>query len=203
MIRPATRRLRSRFVQTTLLGASAFALSACEEPVDLTFFESTEACHAAAAQPGSEFTAGDCDEAGLDALREHAVLAPRYESLALCEEEHGVAACATPEEAGGAVDQTYAGSSYMPFFMGYMLGNALSNRGGTAYAGRPVYSDTQGRSFSTDGQRLGFAGSGAKVAASPATLRSPAVSSIAAPMSRATVRASGGFGAARAASFGG
>lgn len=203
MLQPAPRRLRSRFVRTTLLGASAFALAACEEPVDLTFFESAEECRAAAARPNSEFSASDCDAAGLDALREHAVLAPRYESLELCEEEHGVAACATPEEAGGAVDQAHAGPSFMPFFMGYMIGNALSNRGGSGYAGRPVYSDTQGRKFSTDGRPLGFAGSGAKIAGSASALRNPNVSSIAAPMSRATVRASGGFGAARAANFGG
>ena len=94
------RRLRSTAVRGVLLGVSAFALAACDEPVDLTFFSDVDQCTAAAAE-SSEFSAGDCDRAFEQAMAEHAVLAPRYDELALCEEQHGAEACAPVEVAGG------------------------------------------------------------------------------------------------------
>ena len=101
--RNAARRLRSTTVQAGLLGLSAFALAACDEPVDLTFFDGVQACREAAAE-SSEFSVGDCDRSFEQALAEHAVLAPRYDELALCQEQHGEGACATAEVAGGAVE---------------------------------------------------------------------------------------------------
>lgn len=203
--RTPARRLRSNSVRAGLLGFSAFALAACEEPVDLTFFSDVQQCREAAAE-STEFSAGDCDRSFEQAMAEHAVLAPRYDELALCEEQHGEGACATAEVAGGAIgeaDSVQNGSSFMPFFMGYMIGNALSSNRPGAYAGRAVYRDTKGQTFSTEGRQLGFAGAGSKVRGPSSQLRSPDLSRIAAPMSRATVSARGGFGAARSASFGG
>lgn len=198
----SNRRLRSRTVQATLVGVSAFALAACDEPVDLSFFQDVGQCRTEAAS-SAEFDAGDCDAAFAMAMEEHAVLAPRYDELALCEEQHGAGQCGTPEEAGGADDPAHAGGpSFMPFFMGYMIGNALRGPQ-SAVAGRPLYADGRGGLFSTTGQKMGFAGAGSVVRASPAALREPAATAVAAPMTRAVVASRGGFGAARSASFGG
>lgn len=41
----------------------------------------------------------------------------------------------------------------MPFFMGYMIGNALGRSSPGGYASRPVYSDAKGGLFSSDGKR--------------------------------------------------
>jgi uncharacterized protein YgiB involved in biofilm formation len=204
------RRLRSRAVRATLLGAGAFALSACEEPVDLTFFSDVEQCKAAAAE-STEFSEGDCERSFEQALAEHAVLAPRYEDLALCEEQHGEDACAPSQVAGGAPDpqagaeatQAATGPSFMPFFMGYMIGNMLSSNRPGGYVGRPVYRDAQGQFFSSDGRKLGFTGAGTQVRGTPSQVRPPELTRVAAPMTRAAVSARGGFGAARTTSFGG
>lgn len=200
------RRLRSTAVRGALLGMSAFALTACEEPIDLTFFSDVDQCTAAAAE-SSEFSVGDCNRAFEQALAEHAVLAPRYDELALCEEQHGVEACAPVEVAGGASSEepvaSQAGVGFMPFFMGYMIGNALGRSSPGGYAGRPVYSGAKGGLFSSDGRRMGFAGPGSTVRGTPAAVRAPALSAPMAPMTRATVSTRGGFGAARTASFGG
>lgn len=202
----ARRRLRSRTVRGALLGMSAFALTACEEPIDLTFFSDVDQCTAAAAE-SSEFSVGDCERAFEQALAEHAVLAPRYDELALCEEQHGAEACAPVEVAGGVPSEepvaSQAGVGFMPFFMGYMIGNALGRSSPGGYAGRPVYSDAKGGLFSSDGKKMAFAGPGSTVSGTPAAARAPALSAPMAPMTRATVSTRGGFGAARTASFGG
>jgi uncharacterized protein YgiB involved in biofilm formation len=202
----ARRRLRSRTVRGALLGMSAFALTACEEPIDLTFFSDVDQCTAAAAE-SSEFSVGDCERAFEQALAEHAVLAPRYDELALCEEQHGAEACAPVEVAGGVPGEepvaSQTGMGFMPFFMGYMIGNALGRSSPGGYAGRPVYSDAKGGLFSSDGKKMGFAGPGSTVRGTPAAVRAPALSAPMAPMTRATVSTRGGFGAARTASFGG
>lgn len=202
--RQPRRRLRSTTVRGALLGISAFALASCDEPVDLTFFSDVDQCIAASAE-NNEFSAGDCDRAFEQALTEHAVQAPRYDELALCEEQHGVEACAPVEVAGGeTADGAQTGSmSFMPLFMGYMIGNALGRSSADGYAGRPVYSDAKGGLFSSDGRKMAFTGPGSTARATPAALRAPAVSGPVAPMTRATVSARGGFGAARVASVGG
>jgi uncharacterized protein YgiB involved in biofilm formation len=203
------RRLRSRAVHAALLGAGAFALSACEEPVDLTFFSDVGECKAAAAE-STEFSEGDCERSFEQALAEHAVLAPRYDELALCEEQHGEGACGPSQAAGGAPDlqgdeaaEATAGPTFMPFFMGYMIGNMLSPNRPGGYVGRPVYRDAQGQFFSSDGRKLGFTGAGTKVRGTPSQVRPPELTRVAAPMTRAVVSARGGFGAARTTSFGG
>lgn len=207
------RRLRSRAVRASLLGAAAFALTACEEPVDLTFFVDAEQCRSAAAE-SSEFSEGDCDRAFEQAAAEHAVLAPRYDDFALCEEQHGEGACATSQAAGGIADglppegaeaaqASGGGASFMPFFMGYMMGNMLSSNRPGGYAGRPVYQDAKGQFFSTDGRSFGFAGPGSKVSGYASQMQSPNLTRVAPPMTRAVVQARGGFGAARASAFGG
>lgn len=205
----STRRLRSTAVRSALVGVSAFALAGCKEEVDVSFFQSSDQCRSAL-DTGSEFasvefSASDCDAAFEGAMEEHAVLAPRYDELALCEEQHGAGACAPPAEAGGAVDDDEAashGSVFMPLFMGYMMGSLLSGNQ-RAISGRPLYSDGKGALYSTTGQRMAFTGPGSTTKSSAAALRAPANPRIVAPMTRATVKARGGFGTSRSFSFGG
>jgi uncharacterized protein YgiB involved in biofilm formation len=197
-------------VHVTLLGASAFALSACEEErPDLTFFESVQQCRSAAANFES-IAVADCDAAFATARQEHATLAPRYESAALCAEQHGADACAPQEQvlaAVGAADgsgepQQVAqggGSIFMPMLAGYMMGQML--RGGSpAYAGRPLYSDRQGALRTTDGQRQAFTRPGSTVKGSPASITPRTAAQPRPVMTRATVAQSGGFGATRTSS---
>lgn len=202
-----TSRKRSRSATALLMGAGAFTLAACEEPRDLTYFDNPDQCRSAAAY--SEFSAEDCDTAFEAALAEHATQAPRYDSLALCEEQHGQGVCRPPEAAGGVPDDPEtrsAGVSYMPFIMGYMMGNMM--RSGTAgYAGRPLYRDARtGALHNSGGSRMAFAAPGSKITGTSAQIRPVTTARPAPPMTRAMVASAGGFGAARTAavrSFGG
>ncbi|SEB08574.1 DUF1190 domain-containing protein [Rubrimonas cliftonensis] len=195
-------RKRSRAASALLIGAGAFTLTACEEPRDLTFFENSDQCRRAADM--AEFSAADCDAAFRTALAEHATQAPRYESLALCGEQHGAGVCAPPQAAGGVADdpQTQeAGFSYMPFIMGYMMGNMMRS-GAADYVGRPLYRDARtGAMHSSGGDRMAFAAPGSKVSGSSAQIRPVTAARPAPPMTRAAVASAGGFGAARTAAL--
>lgn len=197
-----TSRKRSRAATALLMGAGAFVLSGCEQPRDLTFFENPDQCRSAA--EFAEFTSADCDAAFRTALAEHATQAPRYDSLALCEEQHGAGVCAPPHAAGGVPDDPEAqtaGVSYMPFIMGYMMGNMMRS-GAAGFAGRPLYRDARtGAMHSSGGDRMAFAGPGSKVSGSSAQIRPVTAARPAPPMSRAAVASAGGFGAARTAAL--
>ena len=215
---PVPRRKRSHGIHAALFGATAF-LSGCDEPVDLTFFDSVESCQIEA-KTSSEFTAADCDKAFEQARAEHAALAPRYDSLALCEEVHGQDDCAPSEEAGvapPAEDATAAAdpaarehqSSFSPLFAGYMLGY-WANRGfGASSAplsniGRPLYRETGGGIATSDGRPTGFRQPGQTIATGADTLKAPATTArTTAVMTKATVSTRGGFGAARVGTTGG
>ncbi|MFT6775332.1 MAG: hypothetical protein ACJA1L_003051 [Paracoccaceae bacterium] len=196
------RTLRSRSVRLSLIGGAAFALAACEEQQDLSFFETAAQCESAARMT-DKLSIEQCDAAFAVARQEHAVAAPRYDELALCEQEHGAGMCAKPEVAGGAPDQTVnSGGVFMPMMMGYMIGNALSR--GTGAAARPLYrTATGGMATSDGGTKLGAMRPGATASAPASAFRTPAATGIAKPMSRAAVASRGGFGAARSSSFGG
>lgn len=220
---------RSRAARAALFGASVAVLAACEEQRDLTFFENVEQCRATAVSL-AKFAPEDCDRAFATAMTEHATEAPRYDSLALCEAQHGPGVCGRPEQTGGAPDAVAAsapasrvaddaaateatgqtetqtaggGSSFMPFLMGYMMGNMLSGATGSAYAGRPLYRDARGGMFTSDGRAQNFAGPGSTLRASPSVLTPRTGVAPKAPMTRAMVAERGGFGAARTAASGG
>ncbi|SFI08584.1 DUF1190 domain-containing protein [Albimonas pacifica] len=199
-------RKRSRSARAALKGCSGaafvLALAGCEQEQDLTFFETKEQCYRGAVV-SAQLSEADCDEAFAEAVAEHAVAAPRYESLELCEEEHGAGVCGRPEQVGGETDPQHAGVSFMPFMMGYMMGSMLS--GGQSHAaGRPLYREARsGGWFTTNGTRTGFSGRpGAVTRGFASTLAAPRTTAIAAPMTRATVTQAGGFGAARSAATG-
>ncbi|MGF1553364.1 MAG: DUF1190 domain-containing protein [Paracoccaceae bacterium] len=193
---------RSRRVRLALLGTAAFAVTACEERTDLTYFETLEQCHEAAVETDG-FTGNACDEAFADAAAVHAAKAPRYEDLALCEAQHGEGNCAPPEAAGGAeAAEAGGGSVFMPFLMGYMMGNVLSS-GSRGVAGAPLYRNARSGLFTYDGRRTGFSQPGQTATGRPGLVGRPRDMSVAKPMTRASVARTGGFGAARTAGTGG
>jgi len=204
---PKTRVLRSRNAMATLTGAAVVLAGCAEETRDVTFFESEAQC-VSAASFNDGFTEADCAQAFAEVGREHALTAPRYDSRAVCEEQHGPGACGTEAAAlaQAEVDPTAdvqtagGGSVFMPFLAGYMMGSLLS---GPGYAGaKPLYPGRDGALRSASGARFPFAGAGSTVRAPATALAPTSRSRPAAPMSRATVAQRGGFGAARTSSGG-
>lgn len=178
-----------RLLTLSLIGAGAFALSGCrDEEVNARSFRDAQACVEGGGSPDV------CEAEFRAALQLHEETAPRYEDQALCEQEHGDGNCARSSA------QAAGHSSFMPFFMGYMIGRSMS--GGRSLAPTPLYPTSSGTYASANSQlRTQALGTAATARASafatpPATLR-------AAPMTRANVSARGGFGSARAVSFGG
>jgi uncharacterized protein YgiB involved in biofilm formation len=190
---------RSSHVHLVLAGAAVLGLAACEDDrVDVSTFADQNACVEAAQSASAGFTAGDCEQGYAKALSEHERTGPRYTEKALCEEQHG-GSCEMVTNSSG-------GPSFMPFFLGYMMGsNSSSSSHAGPYSARPLYRNSSGSYATASGttvtKRLGTS---AKIA--PAGFRAPTIK---APMTRATVARSGGFGASRTAvgsgsrSFGG
>ena len=191
---------RSRGIAISILGAAAFALAGCqEEQVDAAAFPDLKSC-TDAAQSGGQFSSRDCDLAFAEAEALHVEAAPRYDSLAVCEEQHGEGACGSE----AAATQGGSGGIFMPLMMGYLIGNMLGGRGG-ASASQPLYKTASGQytnaaGSSTFSNNRGATKLGASQFARPAaTVGKP-------PMSRAASVSRGGFGssgAARSTSSGG
>lgn len=186
---------RSSHVALTLLGAAAFVLSGCtEEQVDAQAFPDLKSCREAA-NLGGMFSAAQCDEAFAEAEALHVEAAPRYDSLEVCESQHGAGACGNEQQAqpGGS------GSIFMPLMMGYLVGSMLGNSRGMA-AAQPMYKTPDGK-FATAGGSTYSTNSGTgKMASSQFT--KPASTIGKAPMSKSTVASRGGFGASKVGSGG-
>lgn len=185
------RRLRgARGLRAALLGAAAFGLAACEEDPEVAAqaYPDLEACLAAddaVTEPAA------CEEAFAAALAAHEASAPRYDDPALCEEEHGTP-CVEEVRPGG-------GSVFLPIMAGYLIGRTLG--GQSRLVSSPLYGLRGGGFATASGDTRVAATTGA------ATLRGSsfapaAVTANQAPMTRATVAARGGFGAARASGGG-
>lgn len=181
-----------RPVTLGLIGAGAFALSACQEDPaeEVNIFKSAQECMAL---PGA--TAESCESGYQEALAEHQKTAPRYDTLEYCEEQHGVGNCGTevqPQSGGG-------GSIFMPLLMGYMMGRML---GGGGFASKPLYPTPSGGMTTAD--KSASFGSGAKSGKVSAGALAPSKPTLgAAPMSKATAASRGGFGSSGARSSGG
>lgn len=185
---PPRPRKRSRHVALFLAGAAVVTLAGCEEKVEAQAFPDLESCLAEAEKGSLFFTAEDCRTTFAEAQKTWEETAPRYESQELCEQEHGVGNCGgdpVAQEGGGG------GFSFMPLFMGYMIGSMLG-RGGGLFS-QPMIRNPAG-GFTTPAGDQSFAtnrGSG-RVAPgvfnrAPATVGRP-------PMSPAQVSQRGGFG---------
>lgn len=196
---PLSRRKRSRHVALLLAGAATMTLAACQdERVDAQSFPDLESCVAAARENSLWFTETDCQTTFAAAQQEYLETAPRYESLALCEQEHGEGNCG--DDPAAAQGQGGGGFSFMPLLMGYMLGSMMSRGGGGVFS-QPMVRNSGG-GFSTPAGNQSFAsnsGTGRVPAATfnraPATIGRP-------PMSAAQVAQRGGFGASSTRSGG-
>ena len=189
---------RSRHVALAIVGAAAFTLAGCrEEQVDAQAFPDLQSCREAANSDGL-FTAAQCDEAFADAQTLHVETAPRYESQALCEQEHGAGACGSEAEATGGGGGS--GSIFMPLLAGYLIGNMLGRGGGMA-AAQPLYR-TAGGQFRTPGGGATYAGNSGKAKLGSSLFARPATTMGQAPMTRATVSSRGGLGSAGSARSG-
>lgn len=206
---PARRRLRSRRVALALAGATMMTLAACEDKkVDAEAFPDLESCLAAAQKDSLFFTAADCRTAFSDAKKNWEETAPRYESKALCEQQHGVGNCGGDPAASqpqgsadpAAAQQQGSGFSFMPLFMGYMLGSMLG-RGGGIFS-QPMIRNGAG-GFTTPNGNQSFATNRGTGKVAPATFNRAPATVGKPPMSAAQVSQRGGFGSSATRGTGG
>ncbi|TRD18930.1 DUF1190 domain-containing protein [Palleronia caenipelagi] len=185
-------RKRSRTAHVILLGSAAFGLAACQqdEQVEADVFPSVEECQAVAGLPGNDFTADDCANGFAEAQKVHAESAPRYDSEALCEEQHG-GECVVEKRSDGT-------SIFLPLLAGYMIGNMLGGRG---FASKPLYKTASGR-FSTPGGGTTLSGLRGKTNLNSKSFAASPNTRTAAPLNRSAVQSRGGFGAARTSTGG-
>ncbi|AVW93045.1 DUF1190 domain-containing protein [Celeribacter baekdonensis] len=184
---------RSKTVALTILGAAAFTLAGCQEDtVDAAAFPDLKSC-TNAAQNGGMFSAQDCNAAFADAEALHVEAAPRYDSLSVCEEQHGQGACGTE----AAATQGGSGSIFMPLMMGYLIGNML----GGSKASQPLYKTPNGKFTNATGSST-FSGNSGATKLSTSQFNRPPTTVGKPPMSRATAMSRGGFGS-RSSGFGG
>ena len=179
---------RSKRVAITILGAAAFTLAGCrEEQVDAAAFPDLKSCTSEATE-GGVFSVQDCEAAFAEAEALHVESAPRYDSLQVCEEQHGAGACGSEQTAA----QGGSSGIFMPLLAGYLIGNMLGGRSGMS-AGQPLYKTANGQFTNAAGSSTYSSNKGAaKLGASQFTR--PATTAGKAPMSRATATSRGGFG---------
>ncbi len=179
---------RSTHATVAIFGAAAFALAGCQETkTEAASFPDVASCKAAASADGW-FTAADCDATFADAKALHDETAPRYESRELCEAEHGAGACGNDTVTGGG-----GGVGFMPFFVGYMIGQAL---GGGRPVAQPIVTKAGGGFATPGGTSISRVGGGGQISAS--AFDKAAVTKGLAPMTKAQVSSRGGFGNAAA-----
>ena len=182
-------RKRSGKVALVLMGAAAFGLSACKsDETDVRAFPNVEACIESARGGNLFFTEADCRTSFAEAEQTHMETAPRYDSLAVCEEQHGVGNCGgdPAASAGGGM-----GSIFMPMLMGYMIGSMLSRGGGMM--SQPLVRSADGRFANPAGTTSLASNNGAGKMAPAAFAKGPTTMGQP-PMSRAQVAQRGGFG---------
>ncbi|MGP9803573.1 DUF1190 domain-containing protein [Paracoccus sp. NSM] len=181
-------RKRSRTVALTILGAAAFTVAGCrEEQVDAQAFPDLASCQAAAAQ-GGLFTAAECDQAFAEAAALHVEAAPRYDSLEVCEEQHGAGNCGSEaQQAGGS------GSIFMPLLAGYLIGSMLGRATAGQAAAQPMYRNAQG-GYTNAARTTNFGSNTGRATVGGQQFTRPAATAGQAPMTRATAASRGGFG---------
>lgn len=182
-------RPRSKKVAVSILGATAFTLAGCaEEQIDAQAFPDLPSCVEAAESDGL-FSAEECRLAVAEAQQLHVEAAPRYDSLTVCEEQHGEGACGSED----AVAQGGSGGIFMPLLAGYLMGNMMSRGMGGTAAAQPMYRTANGRFTNATGSSV-FGGNTGKAQLGAAQFARPPVTRGRAPMTRATVASRGGFG---------
>lgn len=184
---------RSRKAPVLILGAAAFALAGCrEETIESRAFPSLAACKASVAEESSWWTAENCEESFALAEQEHLETAPRYADENLCEQEHG-GDCVAEQRPNGT-------SVFLPLIAGYLIGNMLGG-GSRSIASQPLYK-TKAGGFATASGATALNGNSGSVKLNQNSFTSGKSTTSAAPMTRASVRSTGGFGASRTSGFG-
>lgn len=179
---------RSNRVAIAILGAAAFTLAGCrEEQVDAAAFPDLKSC-TDAATPTGMFTVQDCEASFAEAEALHVESAPRYDSLAVCEEQHGEGACGSEASA----TQGGSGGIFMPLLAGYLIGNMLGGRAGMS-AGQPLYKTSDGR-FTNAARSSTYSSNNGSAKLNTSQFTRPAATAGKAPMTRATAASRGGFG---------
>ncbi len=181
---------RSKRVAIAIVGATAFTLAGCrDEQVDATAFPDLQSC-LDQAQAGGAFTAQDCESSFAEAEALHVEAAPRYESLEVCEEQHGAGGCGTE----AAATQGGSGGIFMPLLTGYLIGSMLGGRAGMS-AAQPLYNTSDGR-YTNAARSSTFSNNAGSAKLSTSQFARPATTIGKTPMSRATAASRGGFGSA-------
>lgn len=191
---------RNKVIRRSIVGSSAFAmaisLSACEDNrPDAAMFSSAEQCMDNRPEGASDWNA-QCTAAFEKAELEHAKLAPRYDSVEVCEQQHGVGRC------DSAASGDSGGSFFMPFMMGYMMSNFMSGSSSQSVtSGRPVYSSAKSSSYYTsDGKKMGSVFGGKTFKVSQSATKTPRLSKPPKVMTKTSVKKVGGFGKTRSVS---
>ncbi|QPM92464.1 DUF1190 domain-containing protein [Pseudooceanicola algae] len=181
---------RSSRVSIAIVGAAAFTLAGCrEEQVDASAFPDLQSCLDESAR-GGMFTPQECETSFAEAEALHVESAPRYDSLEVCQEQHGVDACGTEASA----TQGGSGSIFMPLLAGYLMGNMLGGRTGMA-AAQPLYKTPDGRY--TDASRSStFSNNQGSTKLNTSQFTRPTSTIGKAPMTAASAVSRGGFGSA-------
>ncbi|HDZ82492.1 MAG TPA: DUF1190 domain-containing protein [Roseobacter sp.] len=179
---------RSKRVAIAIVGAAAFTLAGCRhEQVDAAAFPDLQSCTDAASQGGA-FTAEQCETSFAAAETLHVEAAPRYDSLQVCEEQHGQGACGSEATA----TQNGSGSIFMPLLAGYLIGNMLGGRQGMS-AGQPLYKTSDGK-FTNAARSSTFSTNKGAAKLSTSQFTRPTSTIGKKPMTSATARSRGGFG---------
>lgn len=166
---------RSKTLTIALMGATALALTACDDPQEAAVFESVEQC---TRQDG--FDRETCESTFREAQAAHVSVSPKYTDAADCEADFGEGQCQT-----APMRTTSGGSVFMPMMMGYMIGNMMA--GGSRVATQPLYrAGNDASAFRTADNQ--------KVATRTGLNTVPAAAAKAPSVKTATV-ARGGFGA--------
>lgn len=179
---------RSKRVSIAIVGAAAFALAGCrEEQVDASAFPDLQSCLEDASL-GGMFTPQECDASFSEAQALHVEAAPRYDSLQVCEEQHGEGACGSE----AAATQGGSGGIFLPLMAGYLMGSMLGGRAGMA-ASQPLYKGADGR-YTNAARSSTFSSNRGATKLSTSQFARPASTIGKTPMTRAAATSRGGFG---------
>jgi uncharacterized protein YgiB involved in biofilm formation len=191
---------RKKVIRRSLVGSSAFAmaisLAACKDDrPEAAMFTTPQQCMDNRPDGADDWNA-QCEKAFEAAELEHSKAAPRYDSMEVCEAQHGRGRCDGADNDGGGF--------FMPFMMGYMVSNFMnsSSSSSRSYAsGRPLYSSTKSTGyFTTDGKKIDKSFNGKPFKVSRSAVKKPNLSKPPKVLTKTSVRKTGGFGATRTVS---
>ncbi|MEN8833970.1 MAG: DUF1190 domain-containing protein [Pacificibacter sp.] len=180
---------RSKAVAIGILGAASFALAGCqEEKIEAQAYPDIQSCKAEVGQGGLASTEA-CDVAFSEAQALHAEAAPRYDSIEVCESQHGEGACGSEQAQLGA-----GGSNgiFMPLLTGYLIGSMLGGRGGLA-GSQPMYRKAGG-GFTNAAGNASYNSNKGKGSLNSSQFAKPTATKGKAPMTKTSVASRGGFG---------